>query len=197
MPSLISHTVVGLTAAVAVNRKFPVKGLAIAAVLCSLLPDADVIGFSFGVKYADFLGHRGFFHSIFFATLLGFVMAVPLTLIKNTSGWRWLGVSLFLGLVGSMHGILDAMTSGGLGIALLSPFDETRYFLPWTPIKVSPFGIKEFFSEWGVKVIKSESFYIWLPAAALYTASLLIIRKRTPQLACKDLGFKGKTTPTE
>ena len=35
----------------------------------AVIPDADVITFAFGVDYADFFGHRGFFHSLFFALL--------------------------------------------------------------------------------------------------------------------------------
>ena len=41
--------------------------------------------------------------------------------------------------VGS-HGLLDAMTTGGLGAALLWPFTPARYFLPLRPIPVSPIG---------------------------------------------------------
>ena len=33
----------------------------------SMLPDADVIGFSFGVRYGDPWGHRGATHSLTFA----------------------------------------------------------------------------------------------------------------------------------
>ncbi|NIM12838.1 MAG: hypothetical protein GTO45_29905 [Candidatus Aminicenantes bacterium] len=51
------------------------------------------------------------------------------------------------------HGVLDAFTNGGLGIALLSPFDTTRHFSPWQPIEVAPIGIWAFFSDWGVKVM--------------------------------------------
>jgi len=36
--------------------------------------------------------------------------------------------------VAASHGLLDAMTRGGEGVALLSPFDTTRYFLFWRPI---------------------------------------------------------------
>src|SRR5207245_9872690 len=35
----------------------------------AVIPDADIIGFAFGVQYEDFLGHRGFFHSLFFALI--------------------------------------------------------------------------------------------------------------------------------
>src|SRR5580765_2427859 len=47
----------------------------------SLLPDIDVIGFAFGVRYADPWGHRGAAHSLTMALALGV-----------TAGWvaRWL-----------------------------------------------------------------------------------------------------------
>jgi inner membrane protein len=38
------------------------------------------------------------------------------------------------------HGVLDAMTTGGLGAALLWPADNARYFLPLRPIPVAPIG---------------------------------------------------------
>ena len=39
------------------------------------------------------------------------------------------------------HGLLDAMTDGGLGVALFWPFTHERYFLPWRPIPVAPIGL--------------------------------------------------------
>ena len=38
---------------------------------------------------------------------------------------------------------LDAMTDGGLGI-VVPQFDNTRYFYPFRPIKVSPIGLSFF-----------------------------------------------------
>ena len=66
-------------------------------------------------------------------------------------------------LLTASHGILDAFTNGGLGVALLSPFDNGRYFFPWTPIEVSPIGVRAFFSAWGLGVLKSELLWVWLP----------------------------------
>ncbi|NIM77978.1 MAG: hypothetical protein GTO20_04240 [Candidatus Aminicenantes bacterium] len=60
---------------------------------------------------------------------------------------------LYFFLLTASHGVLDAFTNGGLGIALLSPFDTTRHFSPWQPIEVAPIGIWAFFSDWGVKVM--------------------------------------------
>ncbi|MGH7702890.1 MAG: metal-dependent hydrolase, partial [Gemmatimonadales bacterium] len=44
---------------------------------------------------------------------------------------------------------------------------NARYFLPWTPIRVSPIGISPFFTERGLEVLKSELIWIWLPAGLL------------------------------
>jgi len=46
-----------------------------AGVACSVMPDLDVIGFRFGIRYGDFWGHRGFTHSLLFAALLATPMA--------------------------------------------------------------------------------------------------------------------------
>lgn len=80
--------------------------------------------------------------------------------------------------VTASHGVLDAMTSGGYGIAFFSPFDNTRYFLPWRPLVVSPIGVYGFFSRWGWNVITSELLWIWLPGLALVCAIALIRRRR-------------------
>lgn len=65
------------------------------------------------------------------------------------------------------HGFLDAMTDGGLGVAFFSPADNTRFFLPFTPIRVSLIGVSRFFSARGFAVLKSELVWIWLPTALL------------------------------
>ena len=58
------------------------------------------------------------------------------------------------------------MTAGGSGVALLAPFDATRYYLPWRPIPVSPMGFR-FFSAYGLDVFEHELVLIWLPAVVL------------------------------
>ena len=130
-----------------------------AALVCSALPDVDVIGFAFGVRYGDLWGHRGMTHSILFAAATGSV-------VGSWFGEGWLqkiGRSALFFLITASHGVLDAMTNGGLGIAFFSPFDPTRYFLPWRPILVSPIGAA-FFSSRGLAAIWSEMFSVWPPA---------------------------------
>ena len=55
----VGHVAVGLAAARAFRRGSPPTWWAMAGwSVLSLLPDADVIGFSFGVRYADTWGLR-------------------------------------------------------------------------------------------------------------------------------------------
>ena len=77
----------------------------------------------------------------------------------------------------SSHGLLDALTQGGYGVALFSPFDAIRYNFPFTPIIISPINIKGFFSEWGLKVVLSELIWVILPLAIVTAVSMLIRRK--------------------
>lgn len=164
MPSAFSHAVAALGIGTALfGRKAPVGALAVGAV-CAALPDADVVGFKLGVRYGDLLGHRGLSHSLAVAAVLA-SLALPLVRKGNGAGLGRLWTFLFLAT--ASHGLLDAMTNGGLGIALLAPFDRTRYFFPFRPIEVSPINPGRFFTARGLAVLKSELLWVWLPSLAL------------------------------
>lgn len=131
-------------------------------IICSIIPDADVISFSLGIPYESFWGHRGFSHSLVFALFFGIFISF-LLYPKHRRKWSGVLLSFYFFLATASHSLLDAMTSGGLGVAFFSPFDNSRYFLPWRPIKVSPIGAENFFSEWAWLVLKSEALWIGLP----------------------------------
>ena len=78
----------------------------------------------------------------------------------------------------SSHILLDAMTNGGLGVAALWPFDQTRYFCDWRPIRVSPFGLKGLLSQRGLAVMLSELRWVWAPCLAVIAAALFFRKKR-------------------
>ncbi len=101
-----------------------------------MLPDADVIGFAFGIRYADMLGHRGLSHSFFFAAIVGLVVAALYGERSRRRAW----LAVYFAAVTASHALLDGLTDGGLGVALFAPFSNERYFLPWRPIEVSPIG---------------------------------------------------------
>ena len=183
MPTIFTHAVVagGAGHIFGGGKRLPLR-FWVLSVVCSILPDADVISFSFGLPYSHFFGHRGFFHSICFASVLSvFVVCVFFRSYKPFSKTWWIYVSYFL-VVGTSHGVLDTLTNGGLGIALFSPFDSTRHFFPCRPILVSPIGLKAFFSDWGARVMISEVIYVWLPLLVLAIIVRLIRLKSSGQI---------------
>ena len=163
MPTIISHPAVPIASAMIAGHGKVSWRLFCAAVVASVLPDVDTIGYYLGIPYGHFIGHRGFSHSISFAfavALLGVAVASWLH-----SGRLVTFVVLFISTVS--HGILDAMSSGGLGIAFLSPFSNERYFFPWRPIKVSPLSLEPFLGPRGWQVMRSEVVSVWLPLLVL------------------------------
>jgi inner membrane protein len=127
-----------------------------------MLPDADVIGLRVGVPYGGMLGHRGVTHSLIFACLVG--LAATALFWVGVRPWERFQIALCIAVATASHGILDAFTDGGRGVAFFSPFDAARYFFPVTPIKVSPLGAQAFFSQRGLSVLASELAWVWCPA---------------------------------
>ena len=165
MPSAFSHAFVGAALGALFRRPGRPARFWLAGASCAAAPDLDVIGLWFGVPWGSMLGHRGLTHSLAFAVVLGGVVAA---LLFRAPAWRGhrLAAWLFLSLATASHGLLDAMNAAVTGIAFFAPFDDTRYFLPWRPIPVSPFGLR-FFSARGFVVFQVELLMIWLPAASL------------------------------
>ena len=166
MASAFSHAIVALAMGKAFRTKeLSWRELSLGA-LCSVVPDLDVIGFSFGIQYGDMWGHRGMTHSVVFAALLaGSLVALW---YRSKPAVAMTGLFLYFSLCTASHGVLDAMTNGGLGVAFFSPFDTTRYFFPVRPVLVSPISVSEFFSAYGIRVMVSEAAWIWLLSCAAF-----------------------------
>jgi inner membrane protein len=163
MPTIFTHTVVACAAGTGcAGKKMPLR-FWILSIIVAVLPDADVIGLSYGIPYAHVLGHRGFFHSLTFALILS--LLVVFLFFKNQKPFSrdWGKYVLYFFLLGASHGILDAFTDGGLGIALFWPFETGRHFAPWRPIEVSPIYPGALLSARGMSVLWSEIVYVWLP----------------------------------
>jgi len=171
MPSAFSHAIVATAIGkVAEPKQVPWWYWGLGAVL-SAVPDLDVIGFHFGVRYGDVMGHRGFTHSLFFAVLLAGFVSIAFLGQSQISCWR---LFFYLFLATASHGVLDAMTNGGLGMAFFSPFSNARYFFPFRPIKVSPIGVGRFFSAKGLDMVRSEAFWLWFPSTAIFAVATMI-----------------------
>jgi len=186
MPSIVTHPAVPLAVALAYGQRYVSRRLLLAAVGASVLPDVDSLGLDLGIPYGHLFGHRGFSHSILFALLLGAGGALLYRTLRSSRSAAFAVVFISC----ASHGLLDALTSGGLGVAFLSPFSNHRYLLPWHPIAVSPLDVDRFFSDWGSRVLRSEVLYVWLPCALLGGLGFLIRRepKRNPALDRTDAG---------
>lgn len=173
MPTVFTHAVIGWTAAdVALP---PTRGhwrLRLCATVLPVLPDLDGLLLPW-IPYAHAWGHRGMTHSVAFALVLALIGTVYPSRREAGPGGHWLWTTLLLWAVTASHGVLDALTDGGLGIALLAPFDDRRIFFSVTPIPVSPLG-RHFFSAWGAGVLAWEVALIWTFCAAL------VIARRAP-----------------
>lgn len=170
MPSAFTHAIAALALGSFLPPTTERPKIWLAGALCAALPDLDVLGFALGIRYGDLLGHRGLTHSLAFAgTLATLVTLAWPRPAGKPGGGRW-GPWSYLFLATASHGLLDMLTDGGLGVALFSPFDLTRYFFPWRPIAVSPIGVTRFFSPRGLAVLASEVGWVWLPCALLALA---------------------------
>lgn len=174
MASVFAHIVVpAVTYAALKGNRFNVRLLVLAMVL-AVLPDIDVLVFKFGIAYESQWGHRGFTHSLMFAGLIALLCSIFWRQLRSHP--MMIFVICFVAC--ASHALLDAMTNGGLGVALYWPFDHERHFLPFRPIQVSPIGVKAFFSEWGLRVIASELVWVFVPGLALSAIGLFAPRLR-------------------
>lgn len=150
----LGHVAVGLAAARFTTDDHAPTGERVRASVVlaaiSMAPDLDTIAFALRVPYVAPWGHRGAAHSLTFTLVVGaFVglLALP--------GPRRLRRATLAGLTAASHPLLDTLTDGGLGMALLWPFTNARYFAPWRPIPVAPIG-PAFLSTWGLRVTLAE-----------------------------------------
>ncbi len=178
MASIFSHAI----AATALGTfRYPKKSVFkyfALGVFCAAFPDIDVFSFKLGIPYEHPFGHRGVFHSLLFAYLQGlFIVRIFYHEYKFMSP-QALVTGFYFFCCGVSHSILDAMTNGGKGVAFFAPFDNSRYFLPWRPIEVSPVDMESFFGEWGIRVLQSELYYVMLPSALLILGTFLVRKLR-------------------
>ena len=125
------------------------------------------------------LGHRGITHSLAAAAILGLILAR--TVYRRGAGpLSWPRVWLFLFLAGASHGVLDALTNGGLGVAFFAPFTNERYFFPFRPIEVSPLSIRRFLSPLGLAILWNEFIWVWCPTTVATVALLWYRGRGTP-----------------
>ena len=155
MPTIFAHGAIGFVASKFGSHR-PSRRIILASILAATLPDIDALFFGL-IPYNAPFGHRGFTHSLFFAALIGLLLGLVFHRTGWGSGHSFLALATLFFVVTASHGLFDAMTNGGLGIAFFAPFDNTRYFLPWRPIPVAPLSAQRLFSPSGFHVIVWEA----------------------------------------
>ena len=173
MASIPSHAVFALSlgtwlAPLPERRRVLTLGAILAA-----LPDSDSILHWLGVSSRTMFGHRGLTHSLSFALAAGVLAAWLATRSGALSAVRG-RVALYFVVAMVSHGLLDALTNGGQGIAFFAPFSNERYFFPFRPLAVSPIGLHGVFGERGLRIFMSEARWIGVPCALLVGSALLL-----------------------
>jgi inner membrane protein len=164
VPSAFSHALVGASLTSFLPRRSRPVWAPLALACLAAAPDLDVVAFGLGIPYGHALGHRGLTHSVFFAAFVG-AASLPFwrRAVPDRAG---LGAILTFGAVAS-HGFLDTFTDSGLGVGLLIPLDERRFFAPWRPILTSPLSASAFLSTRAVPILINETVWVGIPTALL------------------------------
>jgi inner membrane protein len=171
MASAFTHAVAGLAIGTAFRRPEQSRRFWLLGVAGAVIPDLDGIGFWLGVPYDSVFGHRGFTHSLVFAAL--FASVAMLAFDEGVAGTRR-RVWLYLFLATASHGMLDALTAGGGGIAFFAPIVNERFLFPWQPILISPMNPRKFFSARGAAIIINEIGWVWIPSGLFAVAMMLV-----------------------
>ena len=170
MPSLLGHAVAGLAITSACSDgRLPRRTWPLAAV-CAVAPDLDWFVSLANVHRGHFLNHRGVAHSLTAAL----VLAGAAFVLGFRPERRRHRVWLCLALAALSHGLLDACTSGGVGVALFAPFSDTRWACLWQPGWVAPLPLNPEHTNTFLASLWSEAFWIGLPALVVTLGSRLI-----------------------
>jgi inner membrane protein len=168
MPTVVSHFLVaaGVFRFVEGPREKPNAGWAVAGAL-AMLPDADTALMRW-VERGSMWSHRGFTHSFAFAIVVALVAAQAMRRRVAVPG-GFAGLWATLAVTTATHGLLDTLTDGGSGIALLWPIDTARVRAGVQPIPVAPITVNPLVTRvWTVMAV--EALLLWPAALALATA---------------------------
>lgn len=186
MPTFVGHSLVALSVCAPLHRIPLGKAMSfpcwmVLMVIVSLLPDFDVLMLRW-FPYSHPFSHRGLGHSLLFALLVAFCITMSCRLAGILHGklFPFILVWLLVASVMGSHGLLDALTDGGLGIGLFSPLNLRRYFFPIRPIPVALLSPATMFSSYMLHVYTVEvalfgpfCLAAWLASADLFGTHII------------------------
>lgn len=192
MPSVFTHAIAAAAIGTAFRDPAPPWRFWTLGAICGVLPDVDGIGYFLGIPYDSPSGHRGFAHSFAFAAIVATALFGFIRDGHPRSGTRaW----LFLFLATCSHGVLDAFTDGGGGVAFFAPFHNERYAMPWQPIWVSPMRASRFFTARSIPILITEFAWVWLPSA-IFALTFVLFRRRASGVPRPNEELKPTASPS-
>lgn len=127
----LTHGLLGAACTQSLAKRNTIKIAGICGLLGAMAPDLDVLIRSAHDPLLAIEYHRHFTHSIFFAPIGGFLVAVLLYLLfRKKASFKLIYIFTTLGMF--THGLLDASTS--YGTRLYWPLDNTR--VAWNIISI-------------------------------------------------------------
>jgi inner membrane protein len=148
-----------------------------------MAPDLDWFVAFVNVHKNPLFNHRGAAHSLFAALLIAAAVLVFGFPKAHRRGRIW----LCLTLAAVSHGLLDACTSGGVGVALFLPFSHSRWACVWQPIQVAPLPLSAEHTYLFLGSLWDEAFWIGLPIlGVLAYARLRHLAKPAATLALEE-----------
>lgn len=134
MPSIFGHAVAGIALGFVCAEEKPPRRTWLLGAFCALAPDLDWFTAFLRVHPGNYLAHRGITHSLLGAVLI----AATVLLLGFKREQRSLRTGIYLLLASLSHGLLDACTSGRVGVAFFYPFSSSRWACDWQPIQDAP-----------------------------------------------------------
>jgi inner membrane protein len=189
VPSSLSHAMVAVTLGSIVAPRRLLRPFLVIGAASAVLPDIDAIGRPFYGAAGDIEalgGHRGFTHSLVFASVMGLVAFAAVLVNARWRGYR-VRFGLFVAAVTCLHGVLDLSSSIGAAtspVQFWSPFSTRVYVLSEHPIN-GPF---------------SELFLCLLPLIAVTRVAWHvrgIPRPRWSSQTAMTLGLQSVSAPTD
>lgn len=122
---VITHLALGICTTEVLLRKAPDKKMLFWGAVAQVLPDLDTIPGLYLPAHQALLMHRGFTHSLLFALVCGFILAVVVKKGVKYQRIPFSSLFAFFGFQLALHDLLDVCNSYGTG--LLEPFSHQRF----------------------------------------------------------------------
>ena len=178
MPTSFGHVAVPLALGLGLGRKRIPPRLLLAGVLVSVLPDLDVLSLKFGVASGTQFFHRGATHSLTVALAVALLGAC----LHRRLRVSFRRAFFFLFIAAASHPVLDALTIGGQGVALLWPWSVTRFLFPFHLVEIPPIDVSHVSPPvvfyWISRRVCLEFARIWLPLMGCAGVIALVRRLR-------------------